>query len=273
MIKIAHESPIHLFGKVQQVTDYDYFLVHLLEEVPAYVRCYERSKILNRETILDNSIFELGVAFDMNKFAENVIKFQPTWYIVPDVLEDAQGTVDNMREWNDKFSGKVPGKKIGVVQGRSYSELTDCYDYMVNFAKVDMVAISFDYSYYEYSAPHPNKYVSWMLGRIQLISRMVRDNVIVPEIPMHLLGCALPQEFSFYKEYDWIYSLDTSNPVVHGLKKIEYTPTGLWSKESQKLCDLIEFIPDQEAEFITLENICKFRNLVHRIENEPIFTL
>lgn len=273
MIKIAHESPVHLFEKVQQVTDYDYFLVHLLEDTPAYVKCYERSKMLGREIILDNSIFELGVSFDMNKFADRIIKFQPTWYIVPDVLEDAQGTVDNMREWNDKFSGKVPGKKIGVVQGRSYSELTDCYEYMVNFAKVDMVAISFDYSYYEYSVPHPNKHVSWMLGRVQLLSKMVKDNVILPEVPMHLLGCALPQEFSYYKEYDWIYSLDTSNPVVHGLKKIEYTSTGLWSKESQKLCDLIEFVPDQEAEFITMENIGKFRNLVHRTENEPIFTL
>lgn len=272
-MKIAHESPVYLFNKVQQVTDYDYFLIHLSQDTPSYVKCYERSKMLQREIILDNSIFELGVAFDMNKFAENVIRYEPTWYIVPDVLEDAQGTVDNMREWNDKFSGKVPGKKIGVVQGRSYSELTDCYDYMVNFAKVDMVAISFDYSYYEYTAPHPNKYISWMLGRIQLISRMVRDNVIVPEVPMHLLGCALPQEFSYYREYDWVYSLDTSNPVVHGLKKIQYTSTGLWNKESQKLCDLIGYVPDQEAEFMVMENIGKFRNLVHRTEDESIFPL
>jgi hypothetical protein len=272
-MKIAHESPISLFEKVQQVTDYDYFLVHLFEQNPSYVKCYEKSKILNRETILDNSIFELGVAFDMDKFAESIVKLEPTWYIVPDVLEDAQGTVDNIRVWNDKFSKKVPGKKIGVVQGRSYSEITDCYDYMVNFAKVDMVAISFDYSYYEYIIPHPNKYVSWMLGRVQLLSRMVRDNVIIPQIPVHLLGCALPQEFSYYKEYDWIYSLDTSNPVVHGLKKIEYTPTGLWSKESQKLCDLVEFIPDQEAEFLVMENIGKFRNLLQRTDNEIVFPI
>ena len=272
-MKIAHESPISLFRKVQQVTDYDYFLVHLFEQNPSYVKCYERSKILNRETILDNSIFELGIAFDMDKFAESIIKFEPTWYIVPDILEDAQGTVDNMRIWNDRFSKKVPGKKIGVVQGKSYSELTDCYDYMVNFAKVDMVAISFDYSYYEYIVPHPNKYVSWMLGRIQLLSKMVRDSVIIPEVPIHLLGCALPQEFSYYKEYDWIYSLDTSNPVVHGLKKIEYTPVGLWSKESQKLCDLIEFTPDEEAEFLVMENIGKFRNLVQRTDNEIVFSI
>lgn len=102
-MKIAHESPISLFEKVQQVTDYDYFLVHLFEQNPSYVKCYEKSKILNRETILDNSIFELGVAFDMDKFAESIVKLEPTWYIVPDVLEDAQGTVDNMRVWNDKF--------------------------------------------------------------------------------------------------------------------------------------------------------------------------
>ena len=31
MIKIAHEAPLSIFNKVQEVTDYDYALVHLFE--------------------------------------------------------------------------------------------------------------------------------------------------------------------------------------------------------------------------------------------------
>ena len=73
-----------------------------------------------------------------------------------------------MHNWNEKYSD-LPGKKIGVVQGKTYESIASCYDYMDKVAKVDMIAISFDYSYYTVSAPHPNKYVSWMLGRVKLI--------------------------------------------------------------------------------------------------------
>ena len=37
MIKIAHESPKSIFTDVQQVTDYDYALVHLFEEDEEYL--------------------------------------------------------------------------------------------------------------------------------------------------------------------------------------------------------------------------------------------
>ena len=132
-------------------------------------------------------------------------------------------------------------------------------------AKVDMIAISFDYSYYTESVPHPNKYVSWMLGRVKLIGDLLRDGIINKDKPHHLLGCGLPQEFSFYKhaDYNFIYSLDTSNPVVHGLKGIEYAQEGLWSKESQKLHELID-VPIEEIDIQkVLTNINKFRWLTN----------
>ena len=153
----------------------------------------------------------------------------------------------------------VPGKSIGVIQGKTYEEIVQCYEFMDKDMDVDMIAISFDYSYYTKSVPHPNKYVSWMLGRVKLLGDLLRDGVINKDKPHHLLGCGLPQEFSFYKhaDYDFIYSLDTSNPVVHGIKGITYGSDGLWSKESQKLFEMI----NQEVEDtnMILNNIQKFR--------------
>ena len=136
---------------------------------------------------------------------------------------------------------------------------------MDEIANVDMIAISFDYSYYTESCPHPNKYVSWMLGRVKLLGDLLKDGVINKDKPHHLLGCGLPQEFSFYKhaEYNFIYSLDTSNPVVHGLKGIEYGVEGLWSKESQKLHELID-VPLEEIDIKKVtNNINKFRWLTN----------
>ena len=256
MIRIAHESPKSIFEDVQKQTDYDYALVHLFEEDKEYLEQFKKAVAKGREVILDNSIFELEEAFDADQFAYWIKELRPTWYIVPDALEDTKKTMSQMGSWNMKYSD-VPGKKIGVVQGKTYEQIVGCYEYMDKLADVDMIAISFDYSYYTKSVPHPNKYVSWMLGRVKLLGDLVRDGIINEDKPHHLLGCGLPQEFSFYSQYPWIYSLDTSNPVVHGIKGIGYRSDGLWSKESQKLFELINY--EVEDTNLILNNIHKFR--------------
>ena len=258
MIKIAHESPKSIFKTVQEYTDYDYALVHLLEEDKEYLKLFEDAIKDGREVILDNSIFELEEAFDAEKFAYWVRRLKPTWYIVPDALENSVLTMESMDRWNNTYTD-LPGKKIGVVQGKTYQSIIDCYKYMDYVANVDMIAISFDYSYYTVSVPHPNVYVSWMLGRVKLLGDLLRHGIINKDKPHHLLGCGLPQEFSFYKnsDYDWIYSLDTSNPIVHGIKGIGYEKEGLWNKESQKLYELINY--KVEDTNLILNNIHKFR--------------
>ena len=261
-MKIAHESPKSIFKEVQKFTDYDYALVHLFEEDKEYIKLFKEAIRKGREVILDNSIFELEEAFDADKFAGWVKKINPTWYIVPDTLEDAASTCTQMELWNRYHAKNVPGKKIGVVQGKTYKDIVQCYEFMKDpYMGVDMIAISFDYSYYQKTVPHPNKYVSWMLGRVKLLGDLVKDGIIDTSKPHHLLGCGLPQEFSFYKnsDYDWLYSLDTSNPVVHALKGIDYKCQGLWSKESQKLFELInEEVTDEQVSNIRT-NIQKFR--------------
>lgn len=260
-IKIAHESPKSIFKTIQSLTDYDYALVHLFEEDKEYLNLFKEAKKEGREIILDNSIFELEEAFDAERFAYWIKELEPTWYIVPDALEDSWKTCIQMASWNEKYSS-LPGKKIGVVQGKTYEEIKTCYEYMNSIANVDMIAISFDYSYYKESVPHPNKYVSWMLGRVKLLGDLLRDGIINEKKPHHLLGCGLPQEFAFYKDYEWIYSLDTSNPVVHGIKGVPYTEQGLWSKESQKLFEMINFVPEKTDEII--KNVVKFKLLTER---------
>ena len=260
MIKIAHEAPLDIFDEVQRLTDYDYALVHLLEENGRYRDTFERAVKKGREVILDNSIFELEEAFEADRFALWVERLKHTLYIIPDALEDAEKTMEQAANWIKNYSD-VPGKRIGVVQGKTYQEIKDCYRAMDEIAKVDMIGISFDYSYYRDSVSHPNKYVSWMLGRVKLLGDLLRDNVINKDKPHHLLGCGLPQEFSFYRNanYKFLYSLDTSNPIVHGLKSITYGSDGLWSKESQKLHELIDVDVNEIDISLVLNNIQKFR--------------
>ncbi len=262
-VKIAHEAPKSIFEAVQTLTDYDYFLVHLFEEDPEYLQLAKDAVAKGREVILDNSIFELGTAFRMDRFAYWVNEIKPTWYIVPDSLEDTAGTISNMLEWINGYKGTINpnSKMIGVVQGRNYEELRQCYRFMDKKANVDKIAFSFDLSYYNRSFPHPNKLVGWAMGRVKLLNDLLEDEIINTDKPHHLLGCSLPQEFRYY-DFDqansWIDSIDTSNPVVHGIKGIQYNAEGLRKKESIKLYTLMNEKLDGDQLYTVVYNIDMF---------------
>ena len=241
-MKIAHEAPLSIFDRVQSLTDYDYALVHLFEENKDYYNKFVEARDKGREIILDNSIFELGTAFDADRFAYWVEKLKPTYYIVPDVLEDSSGTIDSFDSFVEKYPD-LPGKRIAVAQGKTLQDMIDCYEYLAYHDKVDKPAISFDYSFFNDAVKDmnlPNKYYEWMFGRQMLLSHMVEHDIVNKDKPHHLLGCGLPQEFKDYTHYEWVDSLDTSNPVVHGIKGIRYMDHGLENKESVKLFTMIE---------------------------------
>lgn len=269
MKKIAHEAPISIFEEVQKLTDYDYALVHLFEESDHYQDLFIDALKKGREVILDNSIFELGEAFDMEKFARYVYTINPTYYIIPDVLEDCEGTINNFDKWSDEYGYCLNSKSIGVAQGRTYNDLVECYKYLVD--KVDKIAISFDYIFYEDWTSYlklPTKYHQWNVGRKMLLRRMQQEGIIREDVPHHLLGCSLPQEFNEYVNYTFIDSIDTSNPVVCGLKNMRYNGIyGLNDKPSQKLFTMINSNPDSKQVEDIKYNIEQFRMIVNGRKN------
>lgn len=261
-MKISHECPISILEESRKFNDYDYALVHLFDTEPEYYQFFKDSVAMGRQVILDNSIFELGKAFDSDKYAYYIQELRPTEYILPDSLENTKETMDNAVEFVKKYPD-LPGKKIGVVQGKNYNDLLQCYMFFDNYLDVDKIAISFDYSYYLEVAPHPNKWMGYALGRVQTLTRFKNEKVINTNKPHHLLGCALPIEFMFYREgYEWLETLDTSNPIVHGILNIGYEPGGLVSKQSLKLVDLLYTQPDVVQRFNIKHNTEYFRSYV-----------
>lgn len=258
MIKTYHEAPKSIFKQVQRMTDGDYALVNLFDD-EEYFNQFDPTM---RDVILDNGVFELGEAFDSDTFASWVEKLRPTWYIVPDVLEDGEATIDRFMEFINSYKG-LPGKIIGVAQGKNYDDFVKCYRAIEPYC--DKVGISFDCSWYRGFSRSTNPWMQLANGRERTLLKMNGTGIINQSKPHHLLGVALPQEMRHYKifqrqgEFRWIDSVDTSNPVVHGLKGIAYASNGLFSKESQKLYTMIneEVTPEQ----LTLieHNIWQFR--------------
>jgi len=260
---ISHEVPICMLKDSLEFNDYQYCLVHLLEEDQEYLAHFKKCSQWGNHVLLDNSLFELGVAFDTEKFVKWIKELSPTEYIIPDAFDDMQTTVANAEDWMRRYA-ELPGKKIGVVQGKTYEEYVQCYK-SLDALGVDKIAISFGYPSYTRENPYIDKNQARMFGRITLINRLLNDGVINTSKPHHLLGAGLPQEFMFYKDnkFNFIESLDTSNPIVHGMKGVHYDYGGLIYKDEHKLADQLTAAIGTSKMIIIQANIRKFSKFVN----------
>lgn len=289
---IAHEAPLSLMSVVRPLTDYDYCLVHLLEESQDYLNFFEESKLQDRRIIMDCSLFELGEAYNSDRYYEWLLKIDPDEYIVPDVWQNTDKNIDSFKEFTSKYDlSKLSGKKIGVLQGETYEDFERCYKFLDPLT--DKIAISFGYDYYWNNFSGNMKEVlevlgkkhtedqeeeldsniideelkplSFCLGRITLIEKLKSNNIININKPHHLLGCGLPAEFSHYKqdpgEFAFLESLDTSHPVIAGFFNKSYqNEHTLSSKTKIKMVEIFDQSVDTNQFTTILNNIRIFRD-------------
>ena len=261
-IRRAHEAPISQLDNVAQFNDYEYCLVHLLDKHPEYLNFFKRMVAVGKDVLLDNSIFELGTAYNAEAFAKWIEELKPTYFVVPDKLEDGDAT---QSMFEDFLHVQVPGIRIGVVQGKTYDELSRCYKYMSS--KADYLALSFDLSYYEYTGVGHSKLERQCTGRQRLVKQLIADGIWNHNKPHHLLGCSFAKEFRFYINNDIrsIYSCDTSNPVVAAIKGHRYSGEfGLNFKPSQKLHELIEAELSEDQQQDMIYNCAMFGQIVNQ---------
>ena len=270
IIETSHESPTSILPMSSEWNDYDYALVHLFEEEKEYFDYFRSSVLAGRTVYLDNSIFELGESYDEDRYLYWINKLQPTVYIVPDTLEDTDDTLLKFERWtsnNDKkiITDNYNPIKMGVVQGKDWNDLTRCYHYMSTHA--DMIAISFDYSYYKLTGKGDTTLEQYMSGRIRLINQLMDEGYWNWEKPHHLLGCSLAREFRHYVDHDvWnIRSCDTSNPIVAAIKGLRYRDDlGLTTKPSTLLADLINCELDSDQLELVMYNTKMFKKILKR---------
>lgn len=269
LIKVSHESPISILQESRNYNDFDYALVHLFEQFPEYYNFFQSARnIYNREVLLDNSIFELGKAFDPEKFYDSALKIQPNMFIVPDVLEDADGTVESWQLFEEKADSirkSFYTKAIGAIQGKTWKDLVDCYKFMSDSA--DMIAISFDFSYYQATGYGKSDLERYCSGRQRFITDLINSNIWDWSKPHHLLGCSLAKEFRYYVDRNIynIVSCDTSNPIVGAIFGLKYDADyGLSNKPTTKLADLITHQVTSDQLEIIKYNTTMFKKIIRR---------
>jgi hypothetical protein len=208
---------------------------------------------------MDNSLHELGEAYDEKRLMHWVEQLQPNEFIVPDVWQDRDKSVVNARKWIQYiFPENV--EKVAVVQATTLHEASTCYQTYKDLG-YKKIAFSYGASYYNDVVPHPDKNLGKALGRISVISALHKMKVIEDNDRVHLLGCQVPQEFGWYRGFKFIESIDTSNPVMATLEGTRYTKAGLFEKPKANMNDYFYMLSDQVDYELLSHNILKFREI------------
>ncbi len=259
MIKISHETPLCLLEDSKHFNDYDYCLPHLLDEEKGYEEYFRQVKKEGRYIIMDNSLHELGEAYNNDRLMHWINELEPDEFIVPDVWENRDQSVVNAKEWSQIILPENT-TKVAVVQATTIHEASTCYQTYKDLG-YKKIAFSYGASYYNDVVPHPNKDLGKALGRLSVISALYKTKVIHQDDRIHLLGCSVPQEFGWYKGYDCIESIDTSNPVMAALEGTRYNLSGLDKKPKANMNDYFYMLDEQVNWDLLTDNLNRFRTI------------
>jgi hypothetical protein len=258
-MKVSHEVPLCLLEDSKKFNDYDYCLPHLLDEEPGYLNYFLQAKSEGRYIIMDNSLHELGKAYDTERLLHWIYELEPDEFIVPDVWEDMEGSIENAKLWIDM---ELPPnvEKVVVVQAQTLHEAFECTKIYKELG-YKKICYSYGASYYNTVCLHPNQDLGKALGRLFVISVLYNQGVLTENDRVHLLGCAVPQEFGWYEGIKCIESIDTSNPIMAALDNVSYNTSGLTSKPKSNMNENFDMLYDElDYECIT-HNVEMFRKI------------
>lgn len=258
-MKVSHEVPLCLLEDSKHFNDYQYALVHLLEENEEYRNHFIDCRDENIPIYLDNSLHELGTAIGGDTLLKWVNILEPQHVFVPDVWEDKNTTLVQAKAWA-KIPYPLNTTPIAVVQAKNYGEALECYIILKDLG-YETIAFSYGASYYNDISSHPNPHMGKALGRIQVISKLYKDGIIQDTDQIHLLGCSIPQEFGWYKNFDFIKSIDTSNPVMAALEGLKYAGSGLHFKPSANMNNYLNVSKDSIDIELLAHNLVEFRKI------------
>jgi hypothetical protein len=146
MIKVSHEVPRCLLEDSKNFNDYEYCLPHLLDEDEEYREFFYLAKEEGRYIIMDNSLHELGEAYNSERLMYWIHELLPQEFIIPDVWQDRDASVVNARHW---LQIKLPKgvEKVAVVQATTLHEAATCYQTYKDLG-YHKIAFSYGASYY-----------------------------------------------------------------------------------------------------------------------------
>ena len=257
-MKISHEVPRCLLNNSRDFNDYDYCLPHLLDEDEHYKDFFYESRKLGRHIIMDNSLHELGTAYDHKRLHHWIKELEPDEFIVPDVWMKYAQTVAMAKYWK-QFKYPKRTKLIAVIQGEDKNSAYLCAGLLSGLG-YEKLCVSYGATWYTDFFPHTNETLGKSLGRIRFVNGLLKLKEY-KNTKFHLLGCSVPQEFGWYDNHPQIESIDTSSPIMAALENTTYTLSGLLEKPKANMNTHFNINSEEVDYSLVLKNVRRFKKI------------
>lgn len=260
-MKISHELSLGLMHYGYEWNDYDYCLPIFLDRYEQYRLYFQKAKLDKRFIIMDNSLFE-GYTHTTEDLLSKINLISPNIFIVPDAWNDHALTLVNAKSWMNNYKQHLPEgvELMAVCQGKTISDLIATYQILLDLG-YRHIAFNHSSIAYQEMFPEYKGLKASMYGRMEFIRRLVATNTIDKNVYHHLLGCSLPQEYMCYKDWPFIKSGDTSNPILVGAEGVRYGDGGIDWKPKEKLEYYLEQNLEGKIEDIKF-NVQKFKQFI-----------
>lgn len=214
-IKFAHISPVSFMHLAESKSGINLVLAHLVGD-NEYTKFYRSSE---KETIMDNSAFELGESFDPEKLIDLGHMVRANYLVLPDYPSQHFAlTIDAAEKWIPKF--KQAGFKTFFVPQSDKGDLNgylQAWKWAIDNPDVDLIGCSI------LGAPNAlginDKYLR-MSARYSILS-MLSEKLDMDSLykRVHMLGMLdTVREISLCKMFEkYIYSWDSSAAVWAGM--------------------------------------------------------
>lgn len=211
--------------------DFHLLLSHLLED-GRYFSHYRHQRDLGAYLVLDNSAHEHGSGDDARNLAVWAKMLNCQEVVVPDVLEDAEGTwnaaIDAHEAWyedDDYTMRELDPALMYVPQGTDSLAWIDCLEQLV---KIHLYAANRYKTRRDFVIGVSKDYEVWPGGTLALLqdsifplrAELLRQGI---RINVHLLGWGrhLWRLEEIAKMCPWVRSTDSAKPFVYALKGID----------------------------------------------------
>lgn len=230
---ITHEFPLQFYldGTAERLTDYDYCLAHRYLSNEEY-RSYMKNQVsIGRIVYLDNSLYELGKAWNVEEYVDIIKDLNPSYYMLPDMFRDFEGNIESQVRFYNKYFD-LNSKPIVIPHANSLSNPADNLMLSIHRLRKSInpyVMIAIPFADYSFENPDNSKgyFTEEDIPYIPLRQAYNRklfleyhcEELLCNQI--HLLGCKSLAEFDLWSN-DFnkknIVSLDTSHPVAMSLE-------------------------------------------------------
>lgn len=168
---------------------------------------------------------------------------------------------DNVEEFIEQFPNTI-NKLMVVISGNQHNELVDSYcyyrDYRTNERKdIPFIGIPSTFTWIERI---PQKQID---ARYRLLMELHDKKIVDKNRQHHLFETWYAREFHYYRDYTWIKSINTVNPIMAGIDGKRYDSTGIFELP----LSTFESTYDMKTKFMRMDliyyNCGTFRKIVN----------